>query len=74
MIPSFIFCASKFVRVFGLQFMKIGLHQSFLRWLYVYIYVYISIIGKIESATDLLNTVHINIYRFQVVFLCFEVK
>lgn len=69
-IPSFIFCASKFVRVFGLQFMKIGLHQSFLRWLYVYILL----VGKIEGATDLLNTVHINTYRFQVVFLCFEVE
>lgn len=37
-IPSFIFYASKFVRVFGLQFTKIGLHQNFLRWLYIYIY------------------------------------
>lgn len=35
-IPSFIFYASKFVRVFGLQFTKTGLHQNFLRWLYIY--------------------------------------
>lgn len=47
-IPSFIFYVSKFVHVFGLQFMKIGLHQNFMRWLYIYILL----VGKIESVTD----------------------